>query len=118
MAKMSSYTISRDYGFAPNPFWGYCTLATCKPKIRGFSVIGDYVVGFGGKDTGKHNKLIFVMRVEEILSFDEYWFDERFIIKKPNIYGSLKVQYGDNIYHKDENGTWNQLIGHHMVLCQ
>ncbi len=24
----------RDYGFAPNPFHGICTLATCKPVIR------------------------------------------------------------------------------------
>ena len=34
MAKGYSYIITRDYGFAPNPFGGVCTLATCKPKIR------------------------------------------------------------------------------------
>ena len=29
-----SYVITHDSGFAPNPFGGFLTLATCKPKIR------------------------------------------------------------------------------------
>ncbi|WP_225761747.1 hypothetical protein [Acinetobacter sp. Marseille-P8610] len=32
--KIFSYVVSRDFGFAPNPFFNFCTLATCKPKIR------------------------------------------------------------------------------------
>ena len=24
-----------DTGFAPNPFWGYCTLAVCTPNHMG-----------------------------------------------------------------------------------
>jgi hypothetical protein len=39
--------VARDYGFAPNPFFGVCTLATCKPKIRKAAAIGDWVVGTG-----------------------------------------------------------------------
>ena len=31
--KLYSYIVARDFGFAPNPFYGFCTLATCKPKI-------------------------------------------------------------------------------------
>ena len=30
--RLHSYVVARDYGFAPNPFLGVCTLATCKPK--------------------------------------------------------------------------------------
>lgn len=32
MAKGYSYVVARDFGFAPNPFNGFLTLATCKPK--------------------------------------------------------------------------------------
>lgn len=29
-----SYKIEHDFGLAPNPFGGYCTLAVCKSSIR------------------------------------------------------------------------------------
>ena len=32
--RLYSYVFDHDYGFAPNPFHGVCTLATCKPSIR------------------------------------------------------------------------------------
>lgn len=32
--KVICYVIPFDSGFAPNPFHGICTLATCKPKVR------------------------------------------------------------------------------------
>ena len=32
--RLFTYVIVSDSGFAPNPYWGYCTLATCKPVIR------------------------------------------------------------------------------------
>ena len=28
------YVMKCDTGFAPNPFYGTCTLACCKPRIR------------------------------------------------------------------------------------
>lgn len=115
MGKLSSYTVDRDYGFAPNPFWKCCTLATCKPNIRGHAEIGDYVIGFGGIRTKKKEKVIFIMKVEEILTFNQYWNDERFQIKKPNVFGSLKTQYGDNIYHQELDGEWIQESGHHST---
>lgn len=46
-----SYVITRDYGFAPNPFWNICSLATCKPQIRERALKGDWVAGFGGANT-------------------------------------------------------------------
>jgi len=42
------YVVDRDFGFAPNPFHGYCTLATCKAKIRNQARVGDWVIGNGG----------------------------------------------------------------------
>ena len=30
--KICTYTMTSDTGFAPNPFYGYCTLAACTPN--------------------------------------------------------------------------------------
>ncbi|SSY70238.1 hypothetical protein [Alysiella crassa] len=39
--KIISYVVKYDYGFAPNPYHGFLTLATCKPVIRSNAEIGD-----------------------------------------------------------------------------
>lgn len=76
MAKAYSYIVARDYGFAPNPFFGVLTLATCKPGIRYSAEIGDFIIGNANKAHG--NKLIYMAKVSEILTFDQYWNDPRF----------------------------------------
>ena len=111
--KIYSYSITRDYGFAPNPYFGICTLATCKPTIRSGCQIGDWVIGFGGANLPTKNKLIFIMEVSEKMSFDEYWDDSRFSIKKPRFDKSIKYCYGDNIYHHNNAGEWMQENSHH-----
>ena len=111
--KVYSYVVARDYGFAPNPFFGICTLATCKPNIRRKAAIGDWIVGTGSKQCARHGCLVFWMQVCEILTFDQYWIDERFICKRPNLQGSLKQAFGDNIYHRDDSDSWVQLNSHH-----
>lgn len=97
------YKIEHDYGFAPNPFHGVLTLATCKGPIRQNKnlKLGDWIVGFGSKAMKNDGYLIYAMKVEEILSFDQYWHDERFESKKPVINGTLVQMYGDNVYHTD-----------------
>lgn len=111
--KLYSYVLARDYGFAPNPFHGVCTLATCKPKIRETASIGDWIVGTGSKVNCAEDRLVFVMRVTDSMTFCEYYASEEFQVKKPNMRGSLKQAYGDNIYHKDERGIWIQDNSHH-----
>lgn len=98
-----SYKIEHDYGLAPNPFHGYCTLAVCKSNIRNnrFLQIGDWIIGTGSKTLENLHELIFAMRLEEKITFDEYWVDKRFQKKKPILNGSLAQMYGDNFYHKD-----------------
>jgi hypothetical protein len=107
-----SYKITRDYGFAPNPFFGLCTLACCKPHIRKKAEVGDWIIGTGATANSLLYRLIFVMKVSEKLSFEEYWADRRFARKKPVLNGSLAQIHGDNIYHK-ENESWCQLDSHH-----
>lgn len=113
--KLYSYIIPRDYGFAPNPFNGYCTLATCKQVIRNTAQVGDWVIGTGSKST--HNipgRLIYAMRVSEKLEFNDYWNDSRFQVKKPHMNCSLKQAFGDNIYHFDKVANqWFQENSHH-----
>lgn len=111
--KLYSYVVARDFGFAPNPFFGFCTLATCKPKIREHASVGDWVVGTGAKVAyGYSGRLIYAMQVSEVLDFDTYWSDPRFIQKRPNLTGSLQVLYGDNIYHR-VGKRWVQADSHH-----
>ena len=111
MPKAFSYIVARDYGFAPNPFYGVLTLATCKPVIRKTASVGDFIIGCSNKASG--NKLIYMAKVSEILTFDQYWNDPRFAKKKPIMNGSLKKLYGDNIYHHNADGNWMQEDSHH-----
>lgn len=108
------YVVARDFGFAPNPFHGICTLATCKPGIRKSAKVGDWILGVGGKELGAaHKKCIFLMKVTEKIGFEDYWRDERFRLKKPIRSGSNVMMLGDNIYHRDETGDWIQEDSHH-----
>ena len=112
--KLYSYIVARDFGFAPNPFYGFCTLATCKPQIRKRAEIGDWIVGTGSKSKGREGYLVYAMRVTEEMSFADYWADTRFHHKRPDMYGSMKKAFGDNIYHRGKNtGEWCQLDSHH-----
>ena len=98
------YKLDHDYGFAPNPFHGTLSLATCKGQLRKNKHldIGDWIIGLGSVSMGNLNHLIFAMRLEEKITFDQYWNDRRFLCKKPNIQGSLLEMYGDNVYHTDQ----------------
>lgn len=111
MSRAYIYTVKRDYGFAPNPFHGMLTLATCKPGIRKSARVGDYIIGHSDKASG--NKLIYMMKVSETMTYDEYWNDPRFFCKRPVMNGSLVKLYGDNIYHHNESGVMVQEDSHH-----
>lgn len=115
MPTLHSYIVAYDSGFAPNPFNGYCTLATCKPDIRQHAAIGDWIVGTGSNRQGvrRGGFIVYAMRVREALTFAEYWNDPRFIRKKPNLFGSYRMACGDNIYRPTEGGGWKQLNSYH-----
>jgi hypothetical protein len=59
--------------------------------------------------------LVYAMKVSEALTFDEYFADPRFQEKKPNLSGSLKQAFGDNVYSRDVAGEWEQLDSHHSL---
>ena len=112
-SRLFIYAVTRDLGFAPNPFHGMCTLATCKPAIRSVAEVGDWVIGVAGAAMKREKgKCIYLMKVTEKLSFQDYWEDERFRLKRPVRNGSMVQALGDNIYHfVDED--WVQEDSHH-----
>jgi hypothetical protein len=62
--RVFSYIVARDFGFAPNPFFGWCTLATCKLEIRRTAQIGDWVLGTGSAGSGHAGRAVYAMRVD------------------------------------------------------
>jgi nucleoside-diphosphate-sugar epimerase len=114
--KLHSYVVRYDSGFAPNPFYEMCTLATCKPGIRQTAAIGDWIVGSGSGDRAvkRAGYLVYAMRVTEALTFQQYATDPRFEKKKPFRYGSRRQSCGDNIYFPNAlNGGWSQRDSFH-----
>jgi hypothetical protein len=106
--RLCSYVVTNDMGLAPNPFWGYCTLSVCTPNHMGVQAKkGDWFIGTTSVSRG--NRLVFAMRVSDVLSFEEYFSDLRFEKKKPNVNGTWRQKLGDNMYYKDEIGNWKQL---------
>lgn len=127
--KIYSYIIRNDLGFSPNPFWGVCTLACCKPIIRRTAEKGDWLVGIRGRGLYEKLKLprtsnpleayriVYAMKVSEKLSFDEYY--ERFPEKRPD-FDKVETIYrrGDNIYRPMGNGNYEQLKSRHTIKNQ
>lgn len=113
MSKIYIYVVARDFGFAPNPFHAFCTLATCKPKIRQHAEINDWVVGMGGSRLKAEGQCIFAMRITNKVTFDDYWNSSTFLDKKPVRNGSRRMMVGDNIYHKSVDEAWLQADSHH-----
>lgn len=99
--KLYSYTMPKGSGLAPNPYFGYCTLATGKPIVRKCAQVGDWIAVYGMADTVLHGKLVALMRVDEVMTYDAYWEDERFREKRPAFDGEKMYEQGDNIYHRE-----------------
>lgn len=114
--RLHSYVVRYDSGFAPNPFYRICTLATCKPDIRKHAEVGDWVVGTGSADKRirRGGYLVYAMRITEAMPRRQYWDDPRFLRKRPKLRGTMKHASGDNIYRwNDANGSWDQLDSYH-----
>jgi hypothetical protein len=110
--KLYSYIVTHDTGFAPNPFFGYCTLACCKPNIRRTAEKGDWVVGLTPRASG--NRIVYFMRVDDVMkSFADYWNDSRFKVKKPIFTDGVRGRRGDNIYEPLASGGYRQLPSRH-----
>ena len=107
LPRIYSYVIEHDLGFAPNPFHGICTLACCKPYIRKYATVGDYIIGTAAADTPIHGHMSYWMRVSQVITFDKYWKEPQFRGKRPDMRSGRMYRYGDNIYYRDAaNGEY------------
>ena len=114
MSKVYIYVVDRDFGFAPNPFHGICTLATCKPGIRNTAKVGDWVIGMGGARLKATGRCVFAMRITEKITFNSYWSSPLYFDKKPVRNGSYRMMVGDNIYFLNSHSKqWQQADSHH-----
>lgn len=109
------YKLTHDSGFAPNPFHGYLTLATCKPAVRRARLVGEWVAGFASKELVERSRrngidvpfqgLVYLARVAEVLPLHAYFEDPRFQAKQPKSgRGTLIDRCGDNIYYRGPQG--------------
>lgn len=105
-----SYKMTDDTGFAPNPYHNYLTLATCKAGIRNVAKVDDTIIGFTShtlnRDPVGNERIVFVMRVNYILTHDEYFNHQQFQIKKYRK-GDWSNLVGDNIYFL-KNGVYEK----------
>ena len=108
--RVFSYVVASDSGFAPNPFHAWCTLACSRPRIRIAAKPGDLVFGLSRGCA----RVVYLMRVTERLTFEEYWADPRFEAKRPDWDAPRKrKRQGDNIYRPDGAGGFVQLRSNH-----
>jgi len=120
--RLFSYCIPVDDGAAPNPFWGVCTLAICKPKIRSTAKKGDWVAGIGATrvegDPKYSKKLVYAMKITEdpmpLAQYNE-WCKEHLPEKIPDVtVMDWRKHLGDCIYYDfDLGGNPQQRTGVH-----
>jgi hypothetical protein len=117
--KLYTYLLRYDYGSAPNPYWGICTLVICKPVIRRTADIGDWVVGFCSASF-ENNKypchIVYAMKVTRKMTMKEY--DEYCEKQHPEKIPEWDIddycrRVGDCIYDYSSGGEPVQRIGVH-----
>ena len=132
-----SYVVATDSGFAPNPFFGLCTLACCKPAIRksvGARLLRQsenvdirelrtaepdfvrdqniWVVGLAGASLSDRPRrsIVYAMQVTDVLDFESYF--EEHPEKRPKRNGLTPADpawHGAAIYTGNDPATARQL---------
>lgn len=104
LTMLYTYCITVDDGAAPNPFWGVCTLAICKPVVRRVAQIGDWVVGTGSVNSPIGDiggKVVYAMKVTDKMTmeaYDEYTrkhLEQKIPSRTSN---NRRIWLGDSIY--------------------
>ncbi len=112
--KLYSYTMPKVCDFVPNPYFDYCTLATGRPIVRKCAQRGDWIAVYGSSDNILEEKMVALMQVSEVLTYDAYWTDVRFQEKRPVFDKDLTHTFGDNVYHR-VNMQWVQEKSRHST---
>jgi hypothetical protein len=107
--RLFSYKMTNDSGFAPNPFFGVLTMATCKPGMRKSKRRGDWIAGFTSKklcgDEIGEERLVYLMQVTGKIPISDYFSHPDFQKKIPDLSHDVFVhKAGDNIYKPHVDG--------------
>lgn len=101
--KLYSYKMARATGFAPNPYFGVLTLATCKADLRQVIRSDDWMAGWTSKSLAKchdnpgEERLVYLARVTRKLTYADYWAQHP--EKRPDLSDKkADARHGDNIY--------------------
>ncbi len=126
-----SYVVRHDCGFAPNPFGGVLTLATCKPQIRRCARTGDWIIGTGSVATVGRQKLVYAAQIAAVIPIDEYGKSRKYIDKRPSSRSPWWRKCGDNIYvkvkgrwkhrsnpHHDRDAMARDVSGKNVLICK
>lgn len=134
-----SYVVATDSGFAPNPFFGLCTLACCKPAIRravgarllresGYADLRElrsaepgfvraqnlWVIGLAGASLPDRlrRSVVYVMQVTDVLDHESYF--EEHPEKRPRrgrgVTSADAGWHGDAIYTGNDPATAHQVV--------
>lgn len=90
------YTMVWDTGFAPHVSQGWMSLGCCAGPVREHAQLGTIVIGVSGKGMEgvcRWYVPIYMMSVDEKLTFDEYFRDRRFSGRADNIYKKKDGKY-------------------------
>ena len=116
--KLITYKMTTDSGFAPNPFFGVLTLATCKPAIRRSPNIkkDNWISGWTSRtlcgDAVGQERLVYLAKIDNIIPIAEYWKD--YPQKRNNGKDDNSLEsFGDNIYEPTTTGFIAHANVHH-----
>lgn len=123
MPEIWRYVVRYDRGFAPHISDNLLTLCTCKPTIRKYAKVGDYILGFNDI---RHTfgTLIWAGRVSEKLLMGDYALrfpDRRDVIYQRNgweIDGREKLVHYDGPEHNNPKSIQTDISGQYSLLCK
>jgi len=100
------YKLDHDTGFAPNNSWGICSLCGCKrTSVEKWARKGSWIIGIGGNNTGKPNRIIYAMEVEDNIPYSafqlKYPGKSKYLIGRCNT--SDNVVYSKKYYYFGNN---------------
>jgi hypothetical protein len=118
MPRLFTYVIPNDGGFAPNPFFGVCTLNCCKPVIRRTAQKGDWVAANTAADfPAGPGLLVYAMRVTAKMTMGEYdaWTRHELPEKIPSARSrDYRRRAGDSMYNFSDETLTRRRDGFHV----
>ncbi len=112
-ADILCYVVTHDTGFAPNPYGGFLTLATCKPRIRRIARPGEAIVGTGSVKSIGADRVVYAAEVARVVPIGLYGREAAYAVKRPKARGDWWEKDGDNLYAYDGDRVLVRASRHH-----